>query len=176
MAVENNAEINNAEIVRRFLKGALGEGDGRKRRTVITEFLHPHCTLNAPGFFTGEINDRDGVGNFLEETNRTFPDLKITIESETTQNNDVVMQWRGTGTHTERTVSVEQLALSVFRLSGPKIESIWLATIINAGDGNWSAMELERVIEVVPRNARLAPGEEVLKKRPKPPYCRVMGC
>jgi predicted ester cyclase len=176
------AAENNAEIVRRFFEGALGEGDETKRRTVITEVLDTHCTLNAPGFFTGEISDRDGVGSIVEQISTAFPDLNITIEEpETTENGDVVTRWKGTGTHTGRIehleptgASLEWWGQSVSRLSGDKIVEMWWSTISNTIDGNWSAMELDSVIEVVPADERLAPDVVYKKPGPKPTFCSAV--
>jgi hypothetical protein len=41
---------------------------------------------------------------------------------------------------------------------------MWWSTISNTIDGNWSAMELDSVIEVVPADERLAP--DVVYKKP----------
>jgi predicted ester cyclase len=168
---------NNKGIVRRFFEGALGKGNERD-----TEVLDPHCTLNAPGFFTGEISDRDGVGNIVEQIRTAFPDLDITIkEPETTESGDVVTRWKGTGTHTGRIehleptgASLEWWGQSVSRLSGDKIVEMWWSTISNTIDGNWSAMELDSVIEVVPADERLAPDVVYKKPGPKPTFCSAV--
>jgi hypothetical protein len=82
-----------------------------------------------------------------------------------------VTRWKGTGTHTGRIedleptgASLEWWGQSVSRLSGDKIVEMWWSTISNTIDGNWSAMELDSVIEVVPADERLAP--DVVYKKP----------
>jgi predicted ester cyclase len=189
------AAENNTEIVRRFFEGALGEGDETKRRTVITEVLDTHCTLNAPHLFNGEISDQDGVRSFIEQIRTAYPDLDITIEEpETAENGDVVTRWKGTGTHTggiedfEPTgASIEWWGQSVSRLSGGKIVAMWWSTFSNTGDGNWSTMELDSLMEVVPEDEPVAPDVELYtmtmmrrrkkkKKRPKGIACRMGLC
>jgi hypothetical protein len=63
---------------------------------------------------------------------------------------------------------------------------MWWSTFSNTGDGNWSTMELDSLMEVVPEDEPVAPDVELYtmtmmrrrkkKKRPKGIACRMGLC
>jgi hypothetical protein len=174
------AEDINKVIVRRFWEEVLGQGNLR----VADQILDPACTLNAPGLLNGEIGDSDEVRNIVEQIRSAFPDFHVTIEElETTADGDVVAGWNGTGTHTGCVGSVEPTGalrewwgVSASRLSDDnKIVEMRWATISRTAEDTWTAMELDSVVELVPRE-ETAPDEEVYRRRPKPLWCCVIRC
>src|SRR5262245_3774691 len=91
----------NVALARRFFKELWNE----RRAEVASEIIAEHGTCQSEA---GEIR---GVGAFIqgsyEPFTAAFPDLRITIEGTVAENDQVVVRWRASGTHSGPGFGVE---------------------------------------------------------------------
>jgi SnoaL-like domain len=160
-------DINKA-TVQRFWEEAIGQG----RLEVVDQIFDPAITFHAAGLLEDEISGRVEVSDVVEQIRFAFPDIHVTIEEmETTEYGDVLTRWKGTSTPRE------WWGVSNSRLSEGKIVEMWFATISHTADCTWTTMDLDDVVELVPEDEELRPGEEdYYTRKPKPPWCCIIHC
>jgi steroid delta-isomerase-like uncharacterized protein len=137
----------NKAIVRRFLEGIFTQGDP----DVVDELAAPDFVVHDPSSETGDV-DAEGVKGSIAWSHGAFPDLRVTIENQVAEGDNVATRWTVRGTHRGEMMGAAATGNRVTftgtqtdRISGGKIAESW---------SNWDTLGMLRQIGALPAPER----------------------
>ncbi len=84
----------NKKIARKLMDDGWSKG----KVEVIDELMAPNCRFHDSGFPT-LTSGAENYKQHIRSCREGFPDLKFTIDDEIAERNEVVLHWKGHGTH-----------------------------------------------------------------------------
>lgn len=91
--MQDNAQLNNALIVRRFVDEVITQGD----MDLASQFVWEDVVEQVP--FPGQGPGLEGLKDVLRGMRAAFPDLVFAIQEQVTEGEKVVSRFEWTGTH-----------------------------------------------------------------------------
>ena len=91
--MQDNAQLNNAQIVRRFTDEVITQGD----MDLASQFVWEDVVEQVP--FPGQGPGLEGLKDVLRGMRTAFPDLVFAIQEQVTEGEKVVSRFEWTGTH-----------------------------------------------------------------------------
>jgi steroid delta-isomerase-like uncharacterized protein len=91
--MQDNAQLNNAQIVRRFVDEVITQGD----MDIANQFVWEDVVEQVP--FPGQGPGLEGLKDVLRGMRTAFPDLIFAIVEQVTEGDKVVSRFEWTGTH-----------------------------------------------------------------------------
>jgi steroid delta-isomerase-like uncharacterized protein len=117
----------NKNIARRLME----EGWNMGQEQVVDQLMSPQCRFHDP-VFPSLTSGAENYRQHIRTCKNAFPDLRFTIADEIAERNEVVLHWKGQGTHrgnflgipaTNKSASVE--GTSIHRIEEGKIVELW---------------------------------------------------
>jgi steroid delta-isomerase-like uncharacterized protein len=123
MSVEQNKAVLRREVEE--LYNHTGNLD------VVEELFSPEYVSHEPT--SGETRGIEGARQFAATFREAFPDLECTVEDMVAEGDEVVMRFRGSGTHEGETEAfgpptgkrMEITGITIKRLAGGRIDEAW---------------------------------------------------
>ncbi len=118
----------NKALVRRYFTEVLNKG----KYDLIKELFSPSFIFSGPALKKPIPGMPDGIYDFVSTARNAFPDLYTSIENEISEDNQVVVVWRMTGTHehpfrgikpTHKHITIT--GTDIFYIEHGKIEGMW---------------------------------------------------
>ncbi len=142
----------NKAIVQRFMDTMYNQGALESAAEFFTpDAIHHALDQAAPGFRRGPR----AVAEFIELYRSAFPDLRVTIEDQVAEGDQVTTRWRLEGTHSNPLMGIAAsgqwisvTGIQVDRLADGKIAESWL---------NWNVLEMLSQIGALPALNRRPP-------------------
>lgn len=118
----------NKELARRLME----EGWNKGHADVVDQIMSPQCRIHDP-VFPSLTAGAENYKQHIRSCKEGFPDLKFAIEDVIAEHNEVVIHWRGHGTHrgaflglapTNKSATVS--GTSITRMEKGRIVELWV--------------------------------------------------
>ncbi len=120
----------NKATVGRFFEEVYNQG----KVAVVDELCVPNFQYHEPGI--SDVHGREDLKRYVTAIRSAFPDLRVTIEDEITEGEQVVTRWMARGTNTGEFVfatmrfpatgkQVAMTGIDITRFAGGKAVEIW---------------------------------------------------
>ena len=116
----------NKAVVRRYIKELWSDGKIDIANEIIAETFMIHGPIR-------DLEGNEAFKQFVTAIHSTFPDINFTVDDLFAEGDKVAVRWTMSGTHTNEFMGIaatgkrfEVPGTSVARLSGGKMEEIWL--------------------------------------------------
>jgi predicted ester cyclase len=133
----------NKAIVRRFLEGIFSQGNP----DVVDELAAPDFVVHDPSSEAGVV-DAQGVKGSIAWSHSAFPDLRVTVEDQVAEGDNVATRWTVRGTHQGGMMGAAPTGNQV-TFTGTQTDYISGGKMVDSRS-NWDALGMLQQIGAVP--------------------------